>query len=272
MSQTPKNTLFFTHEEGQNIIVKDTLFNMDTEIAPGQQSSSYTDLKKLLEKEKKLELHAITLSDYWREGIIPRGLRMNKFPSFGKDNPVFKQKWESILNKCSFDLMLLLIDEAKIQREEIRKQIPEVQQQLAQANATATPEQKERAEVIKKKIEDEINTLTRTLTRTKMDKFRRDRQDYSDGAVYSWQRRSTRAPPKRSRTVSFTLPSSATTSEDEDPGQQTSTDRFLDHALDTTTLNPPRARRDGADGGGRPRQLRPRRQQQQQQRTMTRQR
>lgn len=114
MSQTSQQTFCFTNEQGNNIIVKDSLFSIDIQQA-ATSHTTYNDLIKLLEKDKRLELHAITLSDYWRKEMIPRGLRLNKFPSFGKDNPDFKNKWESILNKCSLDLMLLLIEEAKTQ-------------------------------------------------------------------------------------------------------------------------------------------------------------
>ncbi|CAL9705250.1 unnamed protein product [Knipowitschia caucasica] len=251
MSQTSSNTFCFTHEEGNNIIVKDSLFNMDNPQAAEEQTS-YNELKKLMEKEKKLELHAITLSDYWREGIIPRGLRINKFPSFGKENVTFKQKWEAILNKCSFDLMLLLIEEAKHQRTEIRQQIPEVKQKLSDLNKT--PEQKETAAETEAKMSKSLTELNRLVTRKKMEKFQRDKNDYSTGAVYSWQRRFTRAPARKPQSVSFSLPSSA--SEEDDFAPQSQTNSFLDNTPDATLHT--REKRDGGEKRGGRFHLRPR--------------
>lgn len=64
-----------------------------------------------------------TLSNYWREKIISRGLRIRKFPSFGADDSEFKDKWEAILNKCSLDLMLLLIEGAKKQKSHTQNEM-----------------------------------------------------------------------------------------------------------------------------------------------------
>lgn len=76
-----------------------------------------------------------TLSDYWREKMIPRGLRMKKFPSFGFADPEFKHKWEAILNKCSLDLMLLLIEEAKKQKLQTQNKIATLKEELSTRSA-----------------------------------------------------------------------------------------------------------------------------------------
>lgn len=55
--------------------------------------------------------------------MIPKGLRLNKFLSFGYDNLEFKDKWEAILNKCSLDLILLLIEEVRKQKSVLQSQI-----------------------------------------------------------------------------------------------------------------------------------------------------
>jgi hypothetical protein len=74
-------------------------------------NKAYRDLQHLMEKDTKLDLNSITLSDYWRKGLIPRGLRIMKIPANGAQGKTeFRDKWEAILNKCSFDLMLLLIE------------------------------------------------------------------------------------------------------------------------------------------------------------------
>lgn len=247
MSQTPLNTLCFTTEQGNNIIVKDSLFSRDTE-PMAVNAVSYNDLKKLLEKDKKLELHAITLSDYWRREMIPRGLRINKFPSFGKDSPEFKQKWEAILNKCSMDLMLLLIENAKAQRAEIQSQLAEVKPIVFSNVAN------EEADELEKKLRDNINELSQTLTRYKLDKFKRDQQDYEDETVYVWHKHA-RLPRRRARSVSFNLTSSATTSEEDEPPQHTR-DHFLGFRRDSNEQNERRG--GGGRGENREYKLRPR--------------
>lgn len=156
MSST--KTFFFTSDQGKDIIVQDTLLTGDL-TQTGDLQKHYNDLKRLLEKDKKLELHCITLSDYWREELIPRGLRIKKFPSFVSENPDFKEKWEAILNKCSLDLILLLIEEAKTQRARTQVEIQEVRQTIAHVDETDTGEK----DSFEKKLRDDINRLSRSL-------------------------------------------------------------------------------------------------------------
>ncbi|KAK7912694.1 hypothetical protein WMY93_012905 [Mugilogobius chulae] len=223
----PINTLCFTTQEGNEIIVKDSLFGDKSPDAPAA-SFVIQDYKKLLEKDKKLELHAITLSDYWRERIIPRGLRINKFPSFGKDNAEFRNKWEAILNKCSSDLMLLLIDEIKNERAEIRQSIEEVKQSF-----TTTLENDDTLATMLTQLQEDIDAFGKTITLQKLDKFKRDRQDYNQGAVYLWpqqpaffrlhgprnkqkKRKTRRGRPRKRRQLPITLPGST-----QDPNEET---------------------------------------------------
>lgn len=109
-----KTILSFYHEEGQNIIVEGMLWcpsNTSDEFREDLHGT-FIKMKKQIQKDVKLELNAITLSDYWIHGLIPRGLRIRKFPALGMDNKEFRE-WEAILNKCSLDLMLLLIENPK---------------------------------------------------------------------------------------------------------------------------------------------------------------
>ena len=90
----------YSKEEGESIIISDTLFDQ------GSAQTTYAntmlfELKKLSEKDLKLQLHMTTLSDYWREKMIPRGLGIKKILYFGAEDSEFKDKWEAILNKCS---------------------------------------------------------------------------------------------------------------------------------------------------------------------------
>lgn len=135
MSMARNKSFSYTKDEGKSIIVEDTLLDIDMDQEPGQKSDArklFFDLQKLSEKELKLHLHIITLSDYWRKDMIPRVLRLNKFPAFGYDNDVFKDKWEAILNKCSLDLILLLIEEARKQKSALESQIEKLKSELAQ--------------------------------------------------------------------------------------------------------------------------------------------
>lgn len=206
-----KTILSFSHEEGQNIIVAGTLLSAsNTPEDNGDLTSTFMELKKLLQKDVKLELNAITLSDYWRHGLIPRGLRIRKFPAYSMDNKEFTEKWEAILNKCSLDLMLLLIEESKKDRLKVQQEITEVRNQL---ESNAATEEKENLEV---QLQEELLKFTDNVKKQKVDKFKRDEKDYKDGRVYTWKRPtrnkqrgfSSKRTQHNERSVSFNLTSS----------------------------------------------------------------
>ncbi len=71
-------TFEFSREDAQRILFY--LFRME-----GMESSN--DLKLRLErlylKEARLVMHGSTLSEYWRNKNIPRGLRIQKAPTIG---------------------------------------------------------------------------------------------------------------------------------------------------------------------------------------------
>lgn len=238
------STFFFTNEQGKDIIVQDSLLS-DTMNPACDLFTLYNDLNKLSEKEKKLELHSITLSDYWRQEIIPRGLRIKKFPSFVSENADFKKKWEAILNKCSLDLILLLIEEAKTQRSQIQTEISEIRQTITRKEGSA-----EEKDSLEKKLREDIDKLSRSLKQMKMDKFRRDQNDYKEGLVYSWSSKAPRrARQERARTVSFSLPSSGDDDFPSDSGAH-NTD-FLDKRTSGKTSRKRQGRGEAEGGSGR---------------------
>lgn len=247
------STHFFTEEQGKNIIVQETLFQEENEDSPPSDLNDfYKQLRRSLEKDKKLELHSISLSDYWRKGMIPRGLRIKKFPSFVVENQDFKNSWEAILNKCSLDLILLLITEAKKQREETQLEINSIKAKIEPLRS----QNEHTIEGLEQKLKEDIETLTETIKKTKLTKFKRDTTDYQEDRVYSWTKR-TRAPAlwrkPRVRTVSFNLPSS---SEDEYSEGPVDRQDFLDLPHHQTP-NPRGGRGRGRGGGGRRKNLEP---------------
>lgn len=209
----------YSKEEGEKIIVADTLLSQNPGLQDIALKKLFYDFKKQSEKELKLHLHMVTLSDYWREDMIPRGLRIKKFPSFGHGDMDFKQKWEAILNKCSLDLMLLLIEEAKKQKDETQKQIAKIKEEFAVKGQESFVQFEE-------KIKDDMEQLSKKLKQEKLAKFGRDELDYKEHKVYLWPQRNERTWRQRKRSVSFNLPSS----DDDQPVPETSPRRdFLEN-------------------------------------------
>ena len=201
----------YSNEEAANIIVSDSLMHSANTNGPSNTNFE-RELRKLLTKDMKLKWEIVSLSDYWREKRIPRGLRLHHAPSYGFENADFKSKWESILNKCSMDLILLLIEDAKRQREALTVRLTELE--------TSLPLTAEQQIPFQDKIKEEIYKLETTVKEMKVAKLQRVAYDYEHGHEYRWDR-SRRTPrhtqhPQRTQTdgnkqrrpeVSFTVSS-----------------------------------------------------------------
>ncbi len=85
--------------------------------------------------------------------MIPRGLRIKKITSIGHGETDFKQKWEAVLNKCSLDLMLLLI--------ETQKQISKIKEEIA-------AKREESYLQFEDKLKDDLEQLTKKLKQEKL--------------------------------------------------------------------------------------------------------
>lgn len=97
--------------------------------------------------------------------MIPHGLGIKNFPSFGSGNVDFKNKWEAILNKRSLDLILLLI-ETKAQNILLQLEIKEVKQKISCLKEI------EQNESLEKKLQDDIDKLSGSLRQMKQEKLR----------------------------------------------------------------------------------------------------
>lgn len=179
-------TFEFTQEDYDRIIFKDSLFN-NAEVPATSSIDLARNLERLQLKETRLYLHAVTLSDYIRVKRIPRGLRINKGPIIGRDNDTFCNRWSEILNKCSFDLMALTIQEASTNLTRVRDEITSTKEKLAAELTDAAKLQELLSECERQKHE-----LQKEITASKKKKFDRDAADYANGKVYQWRNPSPR--------------------------------------------------------------------------------
>lgn len=177
-----QKTFEYKGDDYDRIMLKDSLFD-DVNSPNADIDSLSKTLKHQTIRECKQYLHAVTLSDYLRNKIIPRGLRIQKAPAIGLNNPIFCDRWCEILNKCSLDLMTLVIQETKDQltktKEEIQKILKELDSQCAE---------KECLVKLKKEVEQLKERYTAEIRTNKRKKFGRDTNDYKEGKVYFWRK------------------------------------------------------------------------------------
>ena len=180
ITEIKAQTFSFTQEEAENILVPgdDTLTTASTQFDVKEMRSN---LLHAHQKEVRLELHARTLSEYYRAGKIPKGLRIRKLePTIGRDNPDFCKKWCEILNHCSKDLMLLIIEHTK---SEIPAAKTAIETLLDEAKNICD---KSAIDTLLAETQAEVEKFQSDLHDMKIWKFRRDTLDYKKGKEYPW--------------------------------------------------------------------------------------
>ena len=203
ITEARASTFAYLDSDSDNI-----LFPMET---TNQLFDSVESLTKRLEALKKKEtrytLHGSTLSHYWRTKRIPQGLRMDKEPTLGRNNKAFCKKWCEVLNKCSLDLMLLIIEHVREDNTTTREEIIQVEKDIK------TKFGAEQLKDIEQQTSALLDAYHKELLETKLYKYRRDTIDYKEDKVYKWlsggeARRSYRKQGAHS------FPTSGTTSEE----------------------------------------------------------
>ncbi|OCT97489.1 hypothetical protein XELAEV_18009716mg [Xenopus laevis] len=156
----------------------DVFVGHDMSISQQPLQRTFQTLEKLLIKETRLWWDVATLEKYMELKILPRGLRIKKFPTFPVEDENFTLQWNETLSNCSFKLIDMLIDYKKAQLFEVKKEVSEQQDKIEQSKGVEGFAKFEALLKIKlKKEEDEtVNIISR--------KFSRDKMDYEVGKVY----------------------------------------------------------------------------------------
>ncbi|XP_056381293.1 phosphatidylcholine-sterol acyltransferase isoform X2 [Hyla sarda] len=142
---------------------------------------STRDFERESRKLISQELYCRTLAKYCRKNQIPCGLRSNLRPTLFKDDESYCKQYESILNKSSFDLMVLTIDYLKKSIKETREKISTIERQLT----SCLP--KEEWTSLKVKMEKVLTEFRKEAEKKIKESFLRDTEDYLLNRVYRWQ-------------------------------------------------------------------------------------
>lgn len=154
-------------------------------------SSLFSSLTKILEKKSALHWHIESLGRYIREGINPIGLRIQIFPMVDNISKELKKNWESKLNDCSTNLMLLLQNEYKQQLDNMNTEIKALYDRLSPLK---THEEYANYE---KKLKDHLETFGKTILIKKEKKYWRDKNAFREGRAYKWNINNNRKTRKR---------------------------------------------------------------------------
>ena len=187
------STFEFSEEDYTRIMLEESLFGSQASSSHMADAETTKRLiAKLQAREVRLHLHAVSLSDYLRQRRIPRGLRLQKEPMIGKDNDSFCTKWCDIMNKCSFDLMALSIQELSEQLKNTRAEIERIKKDSVTETFT-----QDRLDTVLAECEQQKRDFEKEIKSMKVKKFERDANDYANNRVYPWRSKERETHPGR---------------------------------------------------------------------------
>lgn len=167
----------------------DFIFKGDSNITPGNDEfvdielyDNFDDLEYLMCKELRVWWDKTTLSKYLENRITPRGLRLKKEPTFGRDNLEFISEWNEILNGCTVKLMQLIVKQRAKELEVINNKIEQLHKKL---NPFKDMEEFSKLE---SGMINKLERVEKTIIETKQRKFRRDMEDVNLDRVQHWNK------------------------------------------------------------------------------------
>ncbi|XP_066430398.1 uncharacterized protein [Eleutherodactylus coqui] len=180
-SDRPGNPVIFSYSD----------VDVNKIIAGATRKNSYLEmptvdmlLRKWEMENKKnisLSLHMSTLCEYFKVKRIPRGLRPHVRPTLMADNKTFCSKFEGIVNKFSFDMIVLNVEFLQLEIAESTARISSLEKNILEI---LTPEDwnkhKEKKTTYLKRHQEELESIKKT-------KWFRDVDDYAYGRVFCWQ-------------------------------------------------------------------------------------
>ncbi|CAJ0963716.1 unnamed protein product [Ranitomeya imitator] len=137
-----------------------------------------SDIKRMI----NLQLHMVTLGQYYKEGKIPRGLRSNIRPNLFQGDTMYCARFVMLSNKYAMDTILLNIEYLQEESKKMQVNTEGIEQKI---KALITIED---WNIFKEKVDKESVKLRNELEEVKRKKWNRDLEDYEAGHIYSWQR------------------------------------------------------------------------------------
>lgn len=150
-------------------------------LSSGTSATNTADLEKLYKKRIALDLHCTTLNHYYKLHRIPRGLRCNLQPTLFCEDSNFCDRFELILNKASFDILLLTIERLQTELVKLESDIKNLETTIFSNTSSDT------SISIQQDLRSKLEPFKGKLEERKKRKFDRDSTDYLSGFVYRWR-------------------------------------------------------------------------------------
>ncbi|XP_073524606.1 uncharacterized protein [Phyllobates terribilis] len=139
--------------------------------------------KNLLQKKTRIWWTKASLDNYHKQKIVPRGLRIQLFPTFGLEDAELNKKWEAAASSCSLTFIEIINERNLNVLGEIDHELDQVHKQMLK-DIPAEMLEEFLADMDKKMEKWEEN-----ISKSKSKKYQRDISDYENKRVFRWQYR-----------------------------------------------------------------------------------
>ncbi|XP_077107153.1 uncharacterized protein LOC143764903 [Ranitomeya variabilis] len=154
--------------------------------------------KNLLIRKTKIWWTKTSLDKYVELKIIPRGLRVQLFPTFDLNNDDLLRKWIEAANTCSITFMQIIIEHNNLSLKKLDEEIDSL---------LATIQKEIQGDALSRCLQDiekELEKCEKNISDGKKRKFARDVGDFEMKKIFRWQNvdRNSKLPPARSESMS----------------------------------------------------------------------
>ncbi|XP_056378960.1 uncharacterized protein LOC130274545 [Hyla sarda] len=161
----------------------DTVFSrgLSNSAESSQKSELKRQLKHLLQRRSRTWWNKTTLEKYLAQGLIPRGLRIQVFPSFPIDSDNFKDQWEAACSTCSKTFLELLVSHNIQTLTSLETEIEELSRKIRLDLST------EELTTWNQEVDSWFKDWEEKIEIVKVKKYQRDLTDLQLNRVYRWR-------------------------------------------------------------------------------------
>ncbi|XP_071966424.1 uncharacterized protein [Engystomops pustulosus] len=185
----------FRSRESNWLSMVTQVFNCDSRgslVGNDETKEAQMSVKNLLKKRIKIWWNKAALEQYLAKDLVPRGLRVQVYPSFALDDEVIRKRWEETCNTCSRTFIEILIGIEKKKLENIELELATVQDKI---KTLLSPDNLSKFE---QDLNNECLKWEKDTQAVKTKKFHRDMEDFQKQRAYRWQRVNSSRPIRRS--------------------------------------------------------------------------
>ncbi|XP_069588304.1 uncharacterized protein [Ranitomeya imitator] len=158
--------------------------------------------KNCIHKKTKIWWTKTTLENYVSQKIIPRGLRVQLYPTFDLGEQHLIDRWMTAASACSLEFLQIIIESNTASIKKIEDEISRLELLLKK------DVKNDQLESFLKEIDNDLEKWEKDICAVKTKKYLRDVSDYDNNKIYRWQNPRSNDEKRKARSESFSSTSS----------------------------------------------------------------